>query len=268
MNVMPIPLLHGLSALAALLPACLFIVRGGQRVFVFWALLSVAVAGPASWIAVQAAQDWPSGFSGALWLTIAATLLVFAGVAGATKAGWRLGAVLLPYLVLLGIMAVIWNEPAGQPLTGTAEAAWLAAHIVVSVITYALITLGAIAGLAVILQERALKAKKPTALTRLLPAAADAERLEVGLLLAGEIVLGLGLITGMATLYTSSGDLITIDHKTIFAVLAFAAIGLLLILNRFAGMRGRKASRFVLVGYLLITLAYPGVKFVSDVLTV
>jgi ABC-type uncharacterized transport system permease subunit len=32
------------------------------------------------------------------------------------------------------------------------------------------------------------------------------------------------------------------------------------------GLRGRRATRFVLTAYLLLTLAYPGVKFVRDVL--
>jgi ABC-type uncharacterized transport system permease subunit len=32
------------------------------------------------------------------------------------------------------------------------------------------------------------------------------------------------------------------------------------------GIRGRRAARYMLLGYLLLTLAYPGVKFVTDVL--
>jgi ABC-type uncharacterized transport system permease subunit len=32
------------------------------------------------------------------------------------------------------------------------------------------------------------------------------------------------------------------------------------------GMRGRRAARGVLLAWLLLTLAYPGVKFVTDVL--
>ena len=31
-------------------------------------------------------------------------------------------------------------------------------------------------------------------------------------------------------------------------------------------MGGRRAARYVLVAYLLLTLGYPGVKFVTDVL--
>jgi len=263
---MPIPVVYGLSALAALVPAWLYVMRGGARAPLFWVLLVVALAGPVSWATVQLTGSWRTGFSSALWLTIAASLLLFAALAGAIRPAWRLVPLLLPYLLVLGVLAMIWHQVPGQPLSGAAAEPWLVAHIVVSVATYALITLGAIAGLAVLLQERALKAKRPTAFTRLLPAIADSEKLQVGLLVAGECVLGAGLITGIATLYTASGSLFVLDHKTLLAVIAFVFIGALLALHFLAGMRGRRAARLVLAAYLIITLAYPGVKFVTDVL--
>lgn len=43
-------------------------------------------------------------------------------------------------------------------------------------------------------------------------------------------------------------------------------IGVLLAAYRFVGIRGRAAARIVLVAWLLLTLAYPGVKFVTEVL--
>lgn len=263
---MPVSLIFGLSALAALVPAWLFVLRGGGRVLMFWLLLAVALVGPGVWAGAQIAGHWQTGFSTTLWLTIAASLVVFAGVAGVSRSAWRLTPLLIPYLLVLGVLAMIWQASPGQPLSGGAPGRWLAAHIVVSVLTYALITIGAIAGLAVLLQERALKAKRPTGFTHRLPAIADAERLEIRLLMAGEAVLGVDLLTGIATLYEGSGAVIVPDHKTIFAVIAFVVIAVLLLLHWRLGVRGRKAARLTLAGYLCITLAYPGVKFVTDVL--
>jgi ABC-type uncharacterized transport system permease subunit len=263
---MPVPLIYGLSALAALVPAWLFVVRGGGRVPMYWLLLAVALAGPGAWAAAQIAGHWQTGFSTALWLTIASSLLVFAGIAVISRSAWRLTPLLLPYLLILGVLAMVWQANLGQPLSGAAPGSWLAVHIAFSVLTYALITIGAIAGLAVLLQERALKAKRPTGFTHRLPAIAEAERLEIRLLAAGEAVLGIGLLTGIATLYAGSTALAIPDHKIIFAIVAFAVIGVLLLLQRFCGVRGRRAARLTLAGYLLITLAYPGVKFVTDVL--
>ncbi len=268
---MPLPLIYGLSALAALVPAWLFVLRGGGRVPLYWLLLAVALAGPSVWAAAQIGGHWRTGFSAALWLTIAASLIVFAVVAAVSRSAWRLTPLLIPYLLVLGILAMIWQASPGRPLSGAAPGSWLAAHIAVSVLTYALITIGAIASLAVLLQERALKAKRPTGFTHRLPAIAEAERLEFRLLVAGEAVLGIGLLTGFATLYLGSGyagagAVIVPDHKTVFAVVAFVVIAVLLVLHWLLGVRGRKAARLTLAGYLCITLAYPGVKFVTDVL--
>ncbi|MDH3235568.1 MAG: cytochrome c biogenesis protein CcsA [Alphaproteobacteria bacterium] len=263
---MPVAVVYGLSALAALVPAWLYVMRGGGRVPLFWALLVVALAGPVSWAAVQLAGRWQTGFSTSLWVTIAVSIVIFAAIAAVNRAAWRLTPLLLPYLLLLGALAMIWQNAPGRPLSGTAAGSWLVAHIVVSELTYALITLAAIAGLAILLQERALKDKRPTTLSRRLPAVADAERLQVGLLVAGEAVLGAGLVTGFITLHSASGTVLQLDHKMVLAIVAFVVIGTLLGLHFLAGMRGRRAARLILIAYLIITLAYPGVKFVTDVL--
>ena len=86
------------------------------------------------------------------------------------------------------------------------------------------------------------------------------------LLAAGEAVLGFGLLSGMATQYFTSGTLIELGHEPLLALAAFVVIGLLLLAQMRTGMGGLAAARLVLVAYLLLTLAYPGVKFVTDVL--
>ena len=122
------------------------------------------------------------------------------------------------------------------------------------------------AGAGVFLQERALKRKQPTMLSRLMPSIADGEALELRLLAGAGLVLGIGIVTGMALQYFASGRLLVFDHKTLLSLLAFAVICLLLALRYRSGLRGRRAARLVLLAYLLLTLAYPGVKFVTDVL--
>ncbi len=135
-----------------------------------------------------------------------------------------------------------------------------------SLTTYGLCTLAAVAAAAVVLQERALKRKRPTALSRALPSVSDATVLQVRLLAVSEAVLALGIVTGMAREYLSSARLLEFDHKTLLSFLAFLVIGLLLVLHQRTGLRGQRAARIILLAYLLLTLAYPGVKFVTDVL--
>ena len=84
--------------------------------------------------------------------------------------------------------------------------------------------------------------------------------------MASAIVLGCGLVSGMASQYFVDGSLFPFDHKAVLSLIALAVIIVLLVVHRRTGIRGRRAARIVLLAYLLLTLAYPGVKFVTDVL--
>ncbi|MDA0675339.1 MAG: cytochrome c biogenesis protein CcsA [Proteobacteria bacterium] len=143
---------------------------------------------------------------------------------------------------------------------------WLLLHIVISVATYALITLAALAALSAALQERALKARRPTPFTRRLPAVAECEAATLRFLAAGEIVLAMGIATGMALSFLETGRILIVNHKTILVLAAFVVIGAVLAAHARSGLRGRAIVRAVMAAYLLMTLGYPGVKFVTDVL--
>ena len=56
---------------------------------------------------------------------------------------------------------------------------------------------------------------------------------------------------------TGFGALLTFDHKTVLTVIAFIVIGALLAAHYRVGLRGRRAARLVLIGYLLVTLVNP-----------
>lgn len=256
-----------MAAIAALIPAGLAGARRHPgRDGLFWVLLIVAVAGPLALVAVRTGGVWRADFSTTLWTTVAASMAVFGLVAAFDRQAWRLAPLMAGYLIVVAVLAAVWQHAPQKPGTSGQATTWVAVHIAVSVATYALVTIAAVAALAAFLQERALKAKRPTALTRALPAVADCEALLVRLLIFSEIVLGMGLVTGMGALYLETGNVLTFDHKTVLTMAAFVVIGGLLFAHFRTGMRGRKAARVVLLGYLLLTLGYPGVKFVTDVL--
>ena len=259
--------LFPLTAIIALLPASLLTLRRDyRRDGAFWAVLAVAAAGPLVWVLVHTAGAWRADFSTSLWITVAATMVLFVAVAALTEHGWRLTPLLVPYMLVLAVLATLWRGTAmGEP-AATAWGAWTGIHIVVSVVTYGLLTMAAVGALAAVLQERALKRKRPTALTGLLPPVVECDRLLVRLLGLSELVLALGLATGVALRLSAGGGAVGFDHKTVLAVAAFVVIGVLLAVHYRSGLRGRKAARLVLVAYLLLTLGYPGVKFVTDVL--
>ncbi len=262
--------IYSLSALAALVPLALLPLVSGDnfsgRGIVYWSAIAVAATGPLSWCYVQLTGGWSTGLSMTLWFTIAASIFVFAVVAAWTRHGFRLTVLLAPYLLLLALIATVLPHAPERPLTAMAPGIWLGFHIGISVLTYALITVAAIAGLAVALQERALKAKHPTRLSHQLPSVADGEALQVGLLGASFLVLGAGILSGMANQYFQSGAVLVFNHKTLFTLSAFAVISALLLVHYRFGVGGRRVARIVLLAYLLLTIGYPGVKFVTDVI--
>jgi ABC-type uncharacterized transport system permease subunit len=110
------------------------------------------------------------------------------------------------------------------------------------------------------------KRKAPTALTHKLPSISDASALQVRLLAAAAVVLAVGILTGVAEEYVTHGQLLVFNHKILLTFLALAVVIVLLVLHQRTGLRGQRAARLILLAYLLLTLAYPGVKFVTDVL--
>ena len=129
-----------------------------------------------------------------------------------------------------------------------------------------MLTVAAVAGVAIILQERALRSKAPTRFTRSLPSIADGEALQVSLLSGVEVLLGLTVLSGVVINRFQGQGWLSGDHKTVLSLLAFVLIGALLISHLLFGLTGRRSARFGLLAYLLLTLAYPGVKLVSDIL--
>jgi ABC-type uncharacterized transport system permease subunit len=111
-----------------------------------------------------------------------------------------------------------------------------------------------------------LKTKRPTRLSRFLPAVTESERLFERLLILSEMILAVGVVSGFAMKRADTGSLFTFDHKSLFALIAFVAIGLLLIGRRVCGVRGQIAARVVLMSYTFVVLAYFGMKFVHQVL--
>ncbi len=256
-----------LGALLALLPAtAAAYLRQDGRDATFWSLTAIAAAAPLLWSIFRLQTSWNSGFAVSLWLSIAATMVLYMIVAGTTRSGWRLAPLLLPYLLAIGALATIWSAESGPSLASDGPTAWLPVHIGIALSAYGIVTLAAVAAAAVTAQELALRRKRLNRLSRLLPSVSEAEALQTRLLLAGEAVLGAGLISGIAVEYLERADLLRLDHKTIFVLATFLVIGVLILAHLRSGLRARSAARWVLVAFLLLTLAYPGVKFVTDVL--
>ena len=211
-------------------------------------------------------HEWGVGLSTALMGNILATQVAFGLLLIFFNETIRLSIFLGPYL-LLAFFLVVWSSfnVSEMPLNNSASA-WLLFHIASSILAYGLVTIGAIAGLATIVRDRALKRRIRSRYLEQLPSVLSTARIELVGLWSAEAVLGLGIVFGVAAEFMSTGQYFELSHKSLFSLLAFALIGVLLLLHLRSGLRGRFAARLALAAYLLVSLGYPGVKFVNDIL--
>jgi ABC-type uncharacterized transport system permease subunit len=99
-----------------------------------------------------------------------------------------------------------------------------------------------------------------------LPPLLSLERLVFVLIAAAFAVLTLTLGLGIAYSEAFLGRAMRFEHKTVFVLLSWLIFGLLLAGRWRYGWRGRTALRWTLAGFVALMLAYPGSRFVLEVL--
>jgi ABC-type uncharacterized transport system permease subunit len=256
-----------IAAVFALLPISILACQGRlERNALGWLLLAAAVIGGSLPAIVELQSGWRAGLAASLDVTVAAMLVVFAAAVILNAVALRLAALVGPYAILLVVLAWIASLFEAEPPLPVAPGAWFAGHVLLAIAAYAALTLAALAAVGVLLEERAFKARADGWSTRVLPPLAETEGLQNALLKLAAILLLLALATGAANEFLMVGQAVVFTHKILLSFLAFGVVLILLVLHHRTGLRGRKAARWLLTGYLLLTLAYPGVKFVREIL--
>jgi ABC-type uncharacterized transport system permease subunit len=155
----------------------------------------------------------------------------------------------------------------GTPMSAKASV-WLPLHGAFGVAAYGLLAVATV---------HAWLMRRAEAQMRAAPGDAEAsvglplmtlERLMFGFVLASFVLLTGTLLAGWffgEDLY-GAGNAWRWNHKTFFSVLAWGAMGLLLLGRWQWGWRGKKAARFVYGSAALLLLAYVGSRFVLEVL--
>jgi len=265
---MPKEIIFNLGTILALCPLTIMgFKQHSKQNSTFWILLGVATVGPLLMLIVKLAGTWHTDLTTSIWATMTATMILFTTIAMFTKESWKLAPLISGYMIFLGILASVSNDnQTGYLLQPGLSSIWLEIHIFISITTYALVTISAIASFSATYQEYSFKKKIKNSLNLMLPSVRDCDSLVVLLLTISETILGLGLISGIVVEYYTYDHLFSLNHKSILTVSAFVVIGMLLIAHFRIGLRGKRAARYVLSAYLLMTLGYPGVKFVTEIL--
>ncbi len=192
------------------------------------------------------------------WMTNAIFML-----AGATLPIRRLGILVYPLTVISLIFA--WAWPQSEQAT-TTPSAWLSLHIVISLLSYALLAIAVIQSILHWYQEKLIKARTQPALLAALPPLQTMESLWLRLVIGGFIGLSLTLASGALFSQQIFGRPFSFDHHTVLAVMAWLVFAILLVKRFRNGLRGAQAVIWTLLGFGLIQLGYFGTKIVSELL--
>jgi ABC-type uncharacterized transport system permease subunit len=169
-----------------------------------------------------------------------------------------IGAVLT---IVAGAVAAVTDE--GSRVYALERPGWeVGAHIVLSTLAYALLTIGVALAVAFRMLDRRLRSRQPLGWLTALP---SVEALEAGTfqaLTAGFSVLTLALFSGLVFVDNLFAQHLV--HKTVMSFLAWGIFGVLLFGRWRFGWRGRTATTWALSGFALLALAYFGNKIVLE----
>ncbi|GAA4088570.1 cytochrome C assembly family protein [Zhongshania borealis] len=138
-------------------------------------------------------------------------------------------------------------------------------HILLSILAYSMITIAALQAIVLALQNSMLRDHRVKGLPSILPPLQTMEAMLFELIWAGFILLTLAIVTG--GLYV--GDILAqhLLHKTVFTVLSWIMLAILLWGRAALGWRGKIAIRWTLWAFAFLILAYLGTKFALSLVT-
>lgn len=175
----------------------------------------------------------------------------------------NLGIIIMPVAGLTLLIEWLWP---GQQLFHPKTSALLFTHVIIAILAYGLLSLGAVQSLLLLLQERHLHKKQPGGFIRALPPLETMESLMVQMIVLGFVLLTFTAVSGIFFSEQLFGRAFELSHHTVLSVLGWLVFALFLFGRWRFGWRGRTAIRWVLGGVGLLALAYFGTKFVMEVL--
>jgi len=165
------------------------------------------------------------------------------------------GVVVFPIVFFLTFVAATGQQPfvftSAVPQKG-----WLIAHIALIFTGYSALMLSFGASLLYLLQERRLKAKKPSSLLGYLPALEVIDQIGYRSLLLGFPFMTLGLLTGSVLAVSTYGSVNFLDPKILLSVLMWAVYMVMVFTRWNSGWRGRRAAFLATFAFVAAIVAW------------
>ena len=146
---------------------------------------------------------------------------------------------------------------------GVTSMSWqIRAHILISLLAYSLLAVGAIVGVSALIQDRRLRSAQISQVNQLFAPLETTEKLLFGVTTGGFLLLLLAVFSGF--LFVDDLFAQHLAHKTVFSLLALVLFGVLFAGRQVFGWRGRRAVFLYLWGFLFLCLAYFGSRYVLE----
>jgi len=165
-------------------------------------------------------------------------------------------------LLILGATAALATGADTAPADSIAVGWQIKAHILISLLSYGFITVGAIVAVYATIQERRLRAGQLSTVNSLFAPLETTEKLLFAIAATGFSGLLLAILSGLTFVDNLFAQHLV--HKTVFSILALIVFGTMLAGRFFAGWRGTRAVRLYLGGFLLLCVAYFGTRLILE----
>lgn len=140
------------------------------------------------------------------------------------------------------------------------------AHFMIAMLAYSLFALAALHGVLMMVTERSLRQGRLPWVLANLPPLLTMESLLFRLIHVAFALLTLTVLSGVFFSEAVFGKALSLNHKTVFALLSWATFAALLVGRHRYGWRGQLALRWALAGFAALLLSYFGSQFVIEVI--
>ncbi len=168
---------------------------------------------------------------------------------------------LMPLTAVAALGSIAFAAQNGGP---TAISWTIAVHVVLSMLAYGLLTIAAIQGVTLAVQDHLLRSHDTRHWLRQLPPLQTMEQILFQFMGGGFFLLSLALLSGLVFVEDLFAQHLV--HKTALSIFAWAVFGTLIWGRWRFGWRGKIAIRWTLGGYVSLLLAYFGSKWVLEIL--
>jgi ABC-type uncharacterized transport system permease subunit len=167
-------------------------------------------------------------------------------------------------LFAVGVLGLFPEFDTGGSDAGFARG-WLSSHAAVVLLAYGSFGLASVAGLMYLSQEHDLKFRKLRAVMALMPPIQRLERVIGGSMLAGLILLTLGLLLGAINMRQQEPALSFWDTKVIWSALVWMLYLGLLLSRRWCGRGGRRFAWGAVGSFAFVLLTFWGTNLLSAI---